>query len=172
MQNAQVHLEEHQLTPYAPQPQRQDREKGAEWAPERGSCTCRGRKALGNLGTQLIYLLAKGGMHLWHKSCALGEQLRLLSCSWGENIQLVKYYELQLGGSAILSPLLLPTHVPPKNALLCFLLRTCNNVTQYLQLSVLSTQYLQLSHPCNCWITSTLYLNHVAAPGNTLVSVT
>ena len=24
-------------------------------------------------------------------------QLRLLSCSWGENIQLVKYYELQLG---------------------------------------------------------------------------
>ena len=119
-----------------------------------------------HLGTQLIYLLAKGGMHLWHKSCALGEQLRLLSCSWGENLQLGKCYEMKLGGKCNPFPPLLPTHVPPKNPHFALL------PPQYLQLSVLSTQYLQLSHPCNCWITSTLYLNHVAAPGNTLARVT
>ena len=116
-----------------------------------GSYTCRGRSALGNaaqlihlqaegekhLGTQLIYLLAKGGMHLWHKSCALGEQLRLLSCSWGENLHLGKYYELQLGGKCNPFPLAVADARPTQESTLC---SASSSV-----LATLSTQYSVLA---------------------------
>ena len=47
-------FEEQQLTPYAPRPQRQEREKGLNECPERGSYTCRGRSTLGNVAHVLV----------------------------------------------------------------------------------------------------------------------
>ena len=98
VQKAQVHFQEQQLTPYAPRPQRQEREKGAEWAPgtclihlerekctwERSSYTCLQKEEC-TCGTSLVHL-----GNSWDCWVAVGERISSwgssMSCSWGSAV--------------------------------------------------------------------------------------